>query len=157
MLALFSRASLRSPLIPIARRSLPTIHRATMASSAHSDLTCNALFDVSHVTAVVTGGGTGIGLMISQALVQNGAKVFITGRREDVLNKTVELYNDGPGSLHALPGDVSTKAGCMELAEKVGKLESGGIQLLVNNAGIARDDNTKFCMLYRPFNVQHAV
>ncbi|EXL39961.1 hypothetical protein FOCG_17463 [Fusarium oxysporum f. sp. radicis-lycopersici 26381] len=39
-----------------------------------------ALFGVSHITAVVTGGATGIGLMITQALQSNGAKVYITGR-----------------------------------------------------------------------------
>lgn len=57
------------------------------------------LFDVSHVTAVVTGGGTGIGLMITQALVANGAKVYITSRRDEVLKKTEELYSSGPGKI----------------------------------------------------------
>lgn len=64
-----------------------------------SEFTSSKLFDVSHVTAVVTGGGTGIGLMITQALVANGAKVYITGRREETLKKTVELYNKGPGQI----------------------------------------------------------
>nr|POF26231.1 rhamnolipids biosynthesis 3-oxoacyl-[acyl-carrier-protein] reductase [Quercus suber] len=137
-------STLRNNLTSTIRTAIPTISRATMASTTHTDLNRNSLFDVSHVTAVVTGGGTGIGLMISQALVSNGAKVYITGRREEVLQKTVELYNHGPGSLHALPGDVSTKEGCVSLAKSVGSFEAGGIQLLVNNAGIARDDNTKF-------------
>nr|POF12832.1 rhamnolipids biosynthesis 3-oxoacyl-[acyl-carrier-protein] reductase [Quercus suber] len=136
--------SLRTNLATTIRTSIPTIKRATMASSNNTDFSRNGLFDVSHVTAVVTGGGTGIGLMISQALVSNGAKVYITGRREEVLQKTVELHNSGPGSMHALPGDVSTKQGCMSLAESLSKLETGGLQLLVNNAGIARDDDTKF-------------
>jgi len=59
------------------------------------------LFDVSHVTAVVTGGGTGIGLMITQALSANGAKVYITGRREDALETVVKTYNQGPGKIIA--------------------------------------------------------
>jgi NADP-dependent 3-hydroxy acid dehydrogenase YdfG len=104
------------------------------------------LFDVSHITAVVTGGGTGIGLMITQALITNGAKVYITGRRQEVLENTVKTYNTGPGSLHALPGDISTKEGAIQLAKDLSAKESNGIHLLVNNAGIARDDNTKFCM-----------
>lgn len=120
------------------------------------------LFDVSHITALVTGGATGIGLMIAQALVSNGAKAYIVSRRQEVLEKTVELYSTGPGSLHAIVGDVSSKEGAVKLAEELGTKESGGIQLLVcldrdssptarlsceqvNNAGIARDDNTKFC------------
>ncbi|KAK5117585.1 hypothetical protein LTR62_005007 [Meristemomyces frigidus] len=115
-------------------------------SSKHTNeqLTANELFGVSHVTAVVTGGGTGIGLMITQALVANGAKVYITGRREQVLEDTVRQYNTGAGSLHALPGDVSTKEGAIKLAKDIEQKEPQGIQLLVNNAGIARDDNTKF-------------
>lgn len=93
----------------------------------------------------MTGGATGIGLMISQALVTNGAKVYITSRRQEVLDNAVKLYNTGPGSLHALPGDVSSKEGCIQLAKDIEQKEPKGIQLLVNNAGIARDDNTKFC------------
>ncbi|OQO06206.1 hypothetical protein B0A48_08794 [Cryoendolithus antarcticus] len=110
----------------------------------NDELNRSALFDVSHVTAVVTGGGTGIGLMITQALVSNGAKVYITGRRGEVLKQTVEKYNTGSGSLHALAGDVSSRDGAIKLAKDLGEKEPRGIQLLVNNAGIARDDDTKF-------------
>lgn len=113
--------------------------------ASNHDLKSSGLFDVSHVTALVTGGGTGIGLMITQALVANGAKVYITGRREEVLKSTIDQYNSGPGSLHALPGDVCDKEDCQRLAKELEKKESGGIQLLVNNAGIARDQATQFC------------
>ena len=94
---------------------------------------------------MVTGGGTGIGLMITQALVTNGAKVYITGRREEVLENTVKRYNSGKGSLHALPGDVGSKEGALRLAKDLQQKEPKGIHLLVNNAGVARDDKTKFC------------
>lgn len=72
-----------------------------MATQARSneDLKLSKLFDVSHLTAVVTGGGTGIGLMITQALVSNGAKVYITGRREEALDNVVKQYNSGPGKI----------------------------------------------------------
>jgi NAD(P)-dependent dehydrogenase (short-subunit alcohol dehydrogenase family) len=83
--------------------------------------------------------------MITQALITNGAKVYITGRRQEVLESTVKTYNTGPGSLHALPGDISTKEGAIQLAKDLSAKESNGIHLLANNAGIARDDNTKFC------------
>jgi len=106
-----------------------------------------ALFDVSHITAVVTGGATGIGLMITQALQSNGAKVYITGRRKEVLEQTQKTYGTGPGSIHVLPGDVSERDEAIHLAEEVGNKEPNGIHLLVNNAGIAEDDNTKFCKL----------
>jgi len=116
----------------------------------NEDLQASKLFDVSHITAIVTGGGTGIGLMIAQALQTNGAKVYITGRRQEALDSVVEQYSKGPGSIIALPGDVSKKEDCLRLAEEVGKKESKGIHLLVNNAGIARDDNTKFSAAGQP-------
>ncbi|KAG7411827.1 Rhamnolipids biosynthesis 3-oxoacyl-[acyl-carrier-protein] reductase [Fusarium oxysporum f. sp. rapae] len=109
-----------------------------------------ALFDVSHITAVVTGGATGIGLMITQALQSNGAKVYITGRRKEVLEQTQKTYGTGPGSIHVLPGDVSERDEAIRLAEEVGKKEPNGIHLLVNNAGIAEDDNTKFSSAGEP-------
>ncbi|KAI5369414.1 Putative short-chain dehydrogenase/reductase SDR, NAD(P)-binding domain superfamily [Septoria linicola] len=110
----------------------------------NKDLKATGLFDVSHVTALVTGGATGIGLMITQALVANGAKVYITSRREEVLDQAIEKYNTGPGSLHKIVGDVGHKDGALQLAKQISEKEPQGIQLLVNNAGIARDDNTKF-------------
>ncbi|EMC93410.1 hypothetical protein BAUCODRAFT_125274 [Baudoinia panamericana UAMH 10762] len=154
MLRLFARstvASVRPTLATsVSRPAFPAIQqRATMASDnpskrTNDQLKTSDLFNVDFVTAVVTGGGTGIGLMIAQALVTNGAKVYITGRREEVLESTVKQYNTGPGSLHALPGDVSTKEGAIKLAKEMEQKEPKGIHLLVNNAGIARDDNTKF-------------
>ncbi|KAF2773456.1 NAD(P)-binding protein [Teratosphaeria nubilosa] len=82
--------------------------------------------------------------MITQALVANGAKVYITGRRLEVLEQTVKLYNTGPGRLFALPGDVSSKESAVKLALDLEDKEPNGIHLLVNNAGIARDSNTSF-------------
>ena len=77
-----------------------------MGKASNEDLKGSKLFDVSHVTALVTGGGTGIGLMITQALVANGAKVYITSRREEVLNKTNEIYSTGPGQIIPIQADV---------------------------------------------------
>ncbi|KAK8041666.1 hypothetical protein PG993_006189 [Apiospora rasikravindrae] len=115
-----------------------------MATGQANDLSASALFDVSHVTAVVTGGATGIGLMITQALQSNGAKVYITGRRQEVLDQTVKMYSTGPGQIIALQGDVSKKSEAVRLAKEIETKEPKGVQLLVNNAGIARDDNTRY-------------
>ena len=117
---------------------------------SNAELKASSLFDVSNLNAVVTGGGTGIGLMITQALVSNGAKVYITGRREEALQKVVEQYNSGPGKIVALPGDISSKDDVKRLANEVAEKESKGIHLLVNNAGIARDDNTRFSKAGKP-------
>jgi NAD(P)-dependent dehydrogenase (short-subunit alcohol dehydrogenase family) len=119
---------------------------------SNEDLKISKIFDVSHITAVVTGGGTGIGLMIAQALHTNGAKVYITGRRQEALDKVVDQYGagQGPGKIIALPGDVSKKDECIRLAKELESKEPNGIHLLVNNAGIARDDNTKFSAAGKP-------
>ena len=120
------------------------------SGASNDDVKINKLFDVSDLTCVVTGGGTGIGLMITQALCSNGAKVYITGRREDALKKVVEQYSSGPGKIVALPGDISDKSQVLKLAKEVGEKEPKGIHLLVNNAGIARDDETKFSTAGEP-------
>jgi NAD(P)-dependent dehydrogenase (short-subunit alcohol dehydrogenase family) len=75
---------------------------APKGAAKNEDLTVTKLFDVSNFAAVVTGGGTGIGLMITQALVANGARVYIVGRRSDPLESVVEKYSTGPGKIIAL-------------------------------------------------------
>lgn len=110
MFRLFTRTAQRKQLYLISQ-FLPwtpyqLIRTMGHGKASNDELKGSKLFDVSHVTALVTGGGTGIGLMITQALVANGAKVYITSRREEVLKKTDELYNEGPGQIIPLQGDV---------------------------------------------------
>jgi NAD(P)-dependent dehydrogenase (short-subunit alcohol dehydrogenase family) len=59
--------------------------------------TLKKLYDLNGLVALVTGGGTGIGLMISRGLAANGAKVYITGRRRDVLDRVVDEWNTTKG------------------------------------------------------------
>ena len=95
-----SRALIKPAFLPA--RPLSVVPTAMAPHPSHEqNLTRNTLFDVSHVTALVTGGGSGIGLMITQALVENGAKVYITGRREEALQTVVEKHNKGPGKIIA--------------------------------------------------------
>ena len=152
MLKLLSRASsatapnpnFRTFPKPTALTVIRTMSSGNPSVRSNEDLKASKLFDVSNFSAVVTGGGTGIGLMITQALASNGAKVYITGRRQEALNTVVEQYNTGPGKIIALPGDISSKDDVKRLAEELASKESKGIHLLVNNAGIAKDDNTRF-------------
>ncbi|WP_127106636.1 SDR family NAD(P)-dependent oxidoreductase [Pararhodobacter zhoushanensis] len=82
--------------------------------------------------ALVTGGGTGIGLAIAQMLAAQGAQVTITGRRGDVLAAAAEAT---PG-LYPLVMDVSDEASVVQgCADAIAA--RGPITICVANAGIA--------------------
>lgn len=82
-------------------------------------------------TALVTGGGTGIGRAVAKALVRDGFRVVLTGRRADVLAEAaVEL---GDAAL-AMPADISDPASVAALFDSVAET-FGRLDLLFNNAG----------------------
>ncbi|KAJ1950850.1 hypothetical protein EC988_004232 [Linderina pennispora] len=96
----------------------------------------NSLFSVKDKVVVITGGGSGIGLMISTAFVRNGAKVYITSRKAKVLETAAaELTKMGPGQCIALPCDLQNLDKTLELAQTIGSLEPSGIDVLINNSG----------------------
>lgn len=80
--------------------------------------------------ALVTGGGTGIGLAIARALAAHGALVTITGRRIEVLQ---DVAGDG---LYALAMDVTDESAQRDTIAKA-VAARGPIQICVANAGIA--------------------
>jgi citronellol/citronellal dehydrogenase len=84
-------------------------------------------------TALVTGGGTGIGRATAHELVRLGARVAICGRREEKLAATVGSAPPGE-SILAVPCDVRETAQVDALLDAV-LAEFGSIDLLVNNAG----------------------
>lgn len=87
--------------------------------------------------ALVTGGGSGIGLMATQALAVNGAKVYISGRTPEKLEKVVELYSKNiPGQIIPIAADVTTKESINKLAREVESKEKA-LHILINNAGIS--------------------
>jgi NADP-dependent 3-hydroxy acid dehydrogenase YdfG len=61
--------------------------------SSQANLQAQSLFEVKDFAAVVTGGGSGIGLMAAQTLANNGARVYIVGRRLDILQRAAEAYS----------------------------------------------------------------
>jgi NAD(P)-dependent dehydrogenase (short-subunit alcohol dehydrogenase family) len=81
--------------------------------------------------AVVTGGNSGIGLATAQRLVNEGAYVFITGRRREELDKAVRLIGK---SVTAVQGDVSKLEDLDRLYEAV-KREKGHLDIVFANAG----------------------
>jgi NAD(P)-dependent dehydrogenase (short-subunit alcohol dehydrogenase family) len=83
--------------------------------------------------AVITGGNSGIGLATAQRFVQEGAYLFITGRRQDELDKAVKQIG---GNVMGVQGDVSNTADLDRLYDTV-KQQKGRIDILFANAGIA--------------------
>eukprot|EP01114_Cavostelium_apophysatum_P018552 TRINITY_DN5764_c0_g1_i1.p1 TRINITY_DN5764_c0_g1~~TRINITY_DN5764_c0_g1_i1.p1 ORF type:complete len:293 (-),score=58.51 TRINITY_DN5764_c0_g1_i1:45-860(-) len=95
----------------------------------------DSLFDVKGKIVLVTGGGRGIGFMIAQGFVENGAKVIISSRNRAECEKTAaELNRRGPGSCYAITADLSKAEECKKLGEEIAKKESH-LNILVNNSG----------------------
>ena len=101
--------------------------------SDKADLDASALFKVPSMIAVVTGGGTGLGLMIAKALALNGAhKVYILGRR---LAKLQEAAKASPHeNILPLQCDVTSKDELAAAAVHIQR-EDGYINLIAVNSG----------------------
>jgi len=109
-----------------------------MDAVAHGSLRAASLFSLAGRTALVTGGGRGVGEMIARAFVQNGATVYIASRSAATCARTAAALTAlGPGACHALPAaDVSTDAGCRALAAALAQ-RAPALDILVNNSGVS--------------------
>ncbi len=85
-------------------------------------------------TAVVTGGGSGIGLGIARALAAEGCRVMIAGRREEVLREAASAWDAEP-SLLVCTVDVADRDSVTRLLRQANE-QLGQIDILVNSAGI---------------------
>jgi NAD(P)-dependent dehydrogenase (short-subunit alcohol dehydrogenase family) len=83
--------------------------------------------------AVITGGNSGIGLATAHRFVEEGAYVFITGRRQGELDAAVDKI--GKNNVTGVQGDVSNLADLDRLYATV-KEQKGRINILFANAGI---------------------
>jgi NAD(P)-dependent dehydrogenase (short-subunit alcohol dehydrogenase family) len=103
-----------------------------MANSSLPDVSANRLFNVNGMVALITGGGSGLGLYAARALDANGAKaVYIVGRREEPLRQAAATGR----SIRPIIGDVTDTASLQAIAEKI-KAEEGYVNLVFANAGI---------------------
>ncbi len=91
--------------------------------------------DLSGKTAIVTGGGSGIGKAIAQELARTGANVTICGRRRDPLEKTLEEIKKMGSNGLVIQGDVAKKPEVETLVNQTVEV-FGGLEILVNNAGV---------------------
>ncbi len=82
--------------------------------------------------ALVTGGSAGIGLGIAKRFAQEGARVFITGRRQSELDKAIASIGDNAS---AIQGDTSVLADLDRIYATI-KAQAGHIDVLAANAGI---------------------
>lgn len=96
----------------------------------------DSLFNVQGKVTLVTGGGSGIGTMATEALVRAGCRVYIASRRLESCEAVAEEYNAmGPGSVIAMQADLSTEEGTRALAGALGEREDS-LDVLVNNSGM---------------------
>ena len=84
-------------------------------------------------TAVITGGGTGIGEGIARAFAAEGCRVAICGRREEVLQQAAEAWDGEPPFLYHTV-DISDQESVTDLFSWVAA-ELGSVDILVNSAG----------------------
>ncbi|KAF2671147.1 NAD(P)-binding protein [Microthyrium microscopicum] len=100
------------------------------------------LFSAKGLVAVITGGGTGLGLTMATALAQSGAqKVYILGRRANVIeNAAANINANSPDVVVGLAADVSDLDSIKKVAAQIEK-DVGFIDILINNAGITGPDH----------------
>ncbi|CCU77916.1 short-chain dehydrogenase/reductase [Blumeria hordei DH14] len=93
------------------------------------------LFNVKGKVILVTGGAKGIGRMISEGFVYNGAKVYISSRDGKACDQACKELNAlGKGSAYSIPADFYKLEECKRMTDELRKRETA-LHILVNNAG----------------------
>jgi 3-oxoacyl-[acyl-carrier protein] reductase len=95
--------------------------------------------NLENQVAVVTGASMGIGREISQKLALEGAYVYLVDIREQVLLETYHQFIDKGLSVKAVAADVTKEVDVEKLFAEV-EGEHGKVDILINNAGIIRDN-----------------
>jgi len=95
------------------------------------------MFDLTGMTALVTGASGGIGSAIAQALAAQGARLAVSGSNADKLNAFRETLG---GDHVALPCNLGDAASVDALVPSAVEALGGKLDILVNNAGVTRDN-----------------
>jgi len=93
--------------------------------------------DLSEDVVLITGASRGLGRAFAQALADRGARVALTARSADALQRTVDELGQAPGRVLALPADV-TDPDAVDRAIAAVEAQLGPISVLINNAGQLR-------------------
>src|SRR5438093_7567690 len=97
-------------------------------------MTATQLFDLTGRTALITGGSRGLGMQIAEALGDAGARLVISSRKTEDLEKAKTHLEARGVTVDFIAADNSKDAEILRLAdEAIGKL--GRVDILVNNAG----------------------
>ncbi|MFM7631040.1 MAG: beta-ketoacyl-ACP reductase [Alphaproteobacteria bacterium] len=94
------------------------------------------MFDLSNQRALVTGASGGLGQAIARALYHQGAHVVLTGRNEGSLHA---LQAELGARAHVIAADLAQPSAAQTLMDQAVETLGGGIEILVNNAGLTRD------------------
>jgi 3-oxoacyl-[acyl-carrier protein] reductase len=95
------------------------------------------MFKLSGKTALVTGASGGIGSAIARALHSQGAEVILSGTREAILS---EVADQLAIRVHAIAADLENPKSIESLVKKAELISDGGVDIVVNNAGIVHDN-----------------
>jgi 3-oxoacyl-[acyl-carrier protein] reductase len=95
------------------------------------------MFDLTGLTALVTGASGGIGAAVAKALAAQGARVALSGTREDALKNVAAAIG---GDCVILPCNLTNADEVDALVPRAVEALGGKLDILVNNAGITRDN-----------------
>jgi NAD(P)-dependent dehydrogenase (short-subunit alcohol dehydrogenase family) len=95
-----------------------------------------SLYALEGKTAVVTGGATGIGRIIAEALIRAGANVLVASRKQQACEECAAALNrlGAPGAAFGIGADIADEAGISTLATEIAR-RFPRLSILVNNAG----------------------
>lgn len=105
-----------------------------MAENLERSLSIETLFSLQGKVALVTGGSSGIGFMMAEGLVRNGAKVCIASRSAARCAEAAQRLSP-LGECIGIAADVNDAQQRAHLVERIAEEAPQGLEILVNNAG----------------------